>query len=221
MDNKNYAVITGDIVDSTGIQGDYKEILEGIASDIQKHQDKGFRFEIYRGDSFQGLITDPVQALKIGILYRAGLRRYTKGNSVENIWDARIAIGIGTIKDVDTTIDLKLNSADGEAFVRSGRSLNSMKHEGLQLKICTGDQTLDDEFTAVCPLLDAIIGRWTTSQAEAVYMQLLEGITQEEIGRRLGISQRASGKRLESSTIYGMKQYFNRYNKVIEWKFSN
>lgn len=221
MDEKNYAVITGDLVNSTGIEGDYKEILEGIASDIQNHQDEGFRFDIYRGDSFQGLITDPTQALKISILFRAGLRRNSKGNSVDNIWDARIAIGVGKVKDINITTDTNLRLADGEAFIRSGRSLDSMKNDDLQFKICTGDQKLDDEFAAACPLLDAIIGRWTTPQAEAVYMQLLEGITQEEIGRRLGISQRASGKRLESSNIERMKQFFNRYKNLIEWKFCN
>ena len=221
MDDKNYAVITGDLVDSSGIEDDYKEILAGIASDIVKHQDEEFKFDIYRGDSFQGLITNPTQALKISILFRAGLRRYSKGNSVENIWDARIAIGIGKIKYIDSRTEQKLNSADGEAFVRSGRTLDAMKNEDQQIRICTGDQKLDDEFAAVCPLLDAIIGRWTTSQAEAVYMQLLEGITQEEIGRRLDISQRASGKRLELSNIDGMKQFFRRYKNLIEWKFSN
>jgi len=34
--DKNYAVITGDLVDSTGIEDDDKEILAGIASDITK-----------------------------------------------------------------------------------------------------------------------------------------------------------------------------------------
>lgn len=221
MDNKNYAVITGDLIDSAGIVGDYKEILEGIASDIRQYHDEAFGFDIYRGDSFQGLISNPTKALKISILFRAGLRRYSKGSSIDNIWDARIAIGVGTIKNIDNPTEIKLKTADGEAFIRSGRSLDSMKFEAIQLKICTGDQKLDDEFAAVCPLLDAVIGRWTTSQAEAVYMQLLEEITQEEIGRRLGISQRASGKRLESSNIDKMKQFFNRYINLIGWKFYN
>lgn len=45
MDDKNYAVITGDLVDSTGIEDDYKEILAGIASDIGNHQDEEFKFD--------------------------------------------------------------------------------------------------------------------------------------------------------------------------------
>jgi len=219
MKEEVYAVITGDLVDSTIISEGYTEVLENLAEDIKNHVDDGFLFDIFRGDSFQGLIVQPANALKITTLFRAGLRRNAVGKSVDSIWDARISIGIGNIKNNGKISEMKLGSAVGEAFTRSGRALDYMKTEELQLTIHTGDQSLDNEFSAVCPLLNAIIGRWTTSQAEAVYLQLLEGITQEEIGSRLGISQRASGKRLESSNFDKMKKYLDRFSNLIQWKY--
>jgi len=218
MSREKYAVITGDIVKSSMIESDYARILESIASDIINYQDEEFKFDIFRGDSFQGFVKKPSDALKISVLIRSGLRRQSITKSIDSIWDARIAIGIGTIKNDADIEKMNLKKADGEAFVRSGRALDSMKKEEVQIKISTGNTELDNEFDSVCPLLDVIIRNWTTSQAEAVYMQLLEGITQEEIGSRLGISQRASGKRLELSNVDKMKKYLNRYKELVEWR---
>ncbi len=221
MEKKVYAVITGDLVDSTTIKGDYKGILEKIANDIIKYQADDFIFIIYRGDSFQGLVIDPAKALLLGILIRAGLRRNTRGKGLEEIWDARIAIGIGTVENLKLKPKPQLGALDGEAFVRSGRTLDSMKGKGALLNICTGDQQLDDEFAAICPLADTLISRWSTAQAEAIYLYLLENITQNEIGKHFGISQRAISKRLETSSIEDMKPFFERYENVIAWKYNN
>jgi hypothetical protein len=213
-----HAVITGDLVDSTAITDDYHNILYAMADDIKQYQLKDFQFDLYRGDSFQALISDPDKALLISIIIRAGLRRYSNGSSIEDAWDARVSLGIGKIMSDNNS---KLGQLRGEAFVRSGRALDIMKKEGARLKITTGEEQIDKEFDSTCPLADHIISRWTTSQAEAIYLYLLKNITQTEIGKALQQTQRVISKRLESSNLESMTNFFNRFKEIIEWKYSN
>lgn len=219
MDKKIYAVVTGDIVNSSSIRGNYTRELNNVTNDIKQYQLPDFILEIYRGDSFQALITDPAKAILISILLRTGLRRNTQGRSLENIWDARISIGIGSIENFEITKNIKIGTFDGEAFVLSGKSLDTMKKDGSLLRINTGDPQLNQEFSAICPLIDSIIGRWSVAQAEAVYLYLLRNLTQKEIGNLLNTSQRAIGKRLEVSNIEKFKPFFTRFIEIIQkWK---
>jgi hypothetical protein len=212
-------------VDSTAIANDYQAALQAMVNDIIQYQHRGFLFEIYRGDSFQALIPDPTKALLISVILRAGLRRNSRGKSIEEAWDARISIGIGNVDNENVNNDTELSNTrlstrNGEAFIRSGRTLDAMKKQGARLRITTGDSNLDQEFEAACSLADTIISRWTTNQAEAIYLYLLKGTTQKEIGQELQTTQRAISKRLEASSLDSMTQFFNRYKEVIEWKLA-
>ncbi len=217
-----YGVITGDIVDSTKIDADYRHMLETIVADIARCKSLDFRLEFYRGDSFQSFIHNPADGLEIMLLLKAGLRRHPvieASNRVEDALDARLSLGLGEINE-PMTRDMPLGKMDGAAFVRSGRSLESMKEHSASLKITTGDEELDQEFSAVCPLLDVLTNKWSINQAEAVYFYLLENATQKEIGEKLGISQRAAGKRLDTSNIEEIMTYNRRFKHLVEWKLS-
>lgn len=212
-----YAVITGDVVDSTKTERDYRIILEGIAKDIQRHHDPTFRLEMYRGDSFQALIQNYSKGLFILLLIKAGLRSHSNkqdSRSIENVLDARMSLGIGDVAKHGTA-KISLGELDGQAFVRSGRALDNMKGEGLRLSITTGNTTLDDEFRATCPLIDALANRWNIKQAAAIYHYFLTNATQEELGEKLNISQRGAGKRLETSNIGPIEMYNKRFNQLI------
>ena len=129
MNKKIYAVITGDVINSSRIEGDYTKVLLAISKDILKYQDPRFIFELYRGDSFQALISEPEKALLMSFIIRSGLRRNTSSKKLESIWDARISIGFGKIKNQSIDSTSKIGSLDGEAFVLSGRTLDAMKKE--------------------------------------------------------------------------------------------
>jgi len=218
MQTKNiHAVITGDIIGSSAIDRDFHQALHTIVDDIKKYYD-GFLFEVFRGDSFQALARQPEEALLLSVIIRAGLRRYSRSSSVNDAWDARISIGIG---HTEIKNNVNLGEMTGDAFVRSGQSLDKMKNEGSRLKITTGDEQTDKEFGASCPLVDTIMNRWTTSQSEAIYLYLLQEKTQKEIGKALNTSQRAISKRFESASLQSMTPFFNRYKEVIKWKFNN
>lgn len=212
-----HAVITGDVINSSAIDRNFHQALHTIANDIKKVH-PGFLFEVFRGDSFQSMVKQPEDALLLSVIIRAGLRRYSRSSSVNDAWDARVSIGIGHI---DANNSMKLGEMSGEAFVRSGQTLDKMKEEDSRLKITTGDEQTDKEFDASCPLADTILSRWTTSQSGAIYLYLLKKNTQKEIGEALNTSQRAISKRLESANLHSMTNFFNRYKEVIKWKFSN
>ena len=95
-----------------------------------------------------------------------------------------------------------------------------MKDKGQLITVTTGVEQMDDELSAVCPLIEAITDRWTSTQADAIYLSLLHGtITQQELGKELGKSQRAIGKSLEAGDIEAIKTYLKRFEKSIQWNF--
>lgn len=208
------AVITGDIVHSTSLKGDYKKVLHHISDDIRTYFDNRFVLDIYRGDSFQAITNTPEYGLLFLLLLRAGLRRHS--DEAEESWDARVALGVGALEEYPT--GGSLGELSGTPFVHSGRALDSLK-DG-RITIVTGVEAIDAEFKAVSPLLDVIITGWISTQAEAIYYYLLQNLTQKDLGEKLGISQRAAGKRLESGNIYQVQQYEDRYKNLIEWNFN-
>lgn len=97
--NKIYAVITGDLVGSSRFKIDKQreEVLSNLKDSFKKIESPDIiasPFAIFRGDSFQGIISHPEEALKLAIILRANLLSKFKGKKVR--LDARIAIGLGS-----------------------------------------------------------------------------------------------------------------------------
>ncbi len=126
-----YAVITGDVVKSSGPSArSRRSMLDGMQAafdsverlfaPVESH------FIIYRGDSFQGVLGNPLHALHAALLLRATLRGGLKDAALKEGLDAYIAVGIGTnffMPDGQETL------GDGDAFRRSGKMLDLMKRE--------------------------------------------------------------------------------------------
>ncbi|MBL6445647.1 hypothetical protein JMN32_04960 [Fulvivirga sp. 29W222] len=213
------AVVTGDIIASKKIEerAQLNEVLKS-AFDIVDHKvlKRTGSFEIYRGDSFQGVIEDPSKALLVAILIRARLRawNYAGANGTKplhDLPDARLSVGIGTVSyKADKVVE-----SDGEAFQYSGLLLDSMKQAGIELAIRTPWDDVNDELAVVCKLLDAIINRWSSAMAEAVCLYLQEEATQLELSTKLKISQPAVHKRLASANIDAVQAALNRFQKLI------
>ena len=211
------AVITGDIIRSTDIEGDYREVLHRIANDIRDQIDQHFLLDVYRGDSFQAISKKPEQGLLMLLLIKAGLKReQTEKNKQTIQWDARMSMGIGKLANYPEYNNL--SELTGEPFTRSGRSLDSMKEKNKEITIVTGEEKQDNELKAVLPMIEAIVAKWTTAQASAVYLFLLyKDITQKEIGDRLGKTQVAVSKSLDISRIDALIPYIERFETQIQW----
>ena len=206
---QHISVLTGDVISSSKanrdlLLRDLKVAFDKIASWESDKKQRGF--ELYRGDSFQGIVFKPENALKYAIMIRAHLRKLDK--TVER--DARIAIGIGSIDYLADSIA----ESDGEAFRNSGPVLDTMKN-GVRVRVKTPWEEVNEEMEVTLVLADALINRWSASQAEVV-AESLEESKQTEIALKLGISQSAVNQRLKSANWEAIEKVIERFATIIE-----
>lgn len=216
-----YAVVTGDIVRSskltTGQRSHLLSVLKASFHTIENILPDGIRapFEIHRGDSFQGVLSRPEAALRVAIAIRTSLRHGFETKQRRHALDARIAVGIGQIDFLPAS---RGQEGDGEAFRRSGQTLDGMKG-GQRLIIRTPWQEVDAELDTACALLDALINRWSGEQAQAILGQI-RGLTQERAAREFGVSQPAVRQRLKSAGGWAIEELCRRFEQVIREKRS-
>lgn len=211
-------VITGDIVDSTKVESNKRtELLSAIkdmTADINQYIDNSVKIEIYRGDSFQIIIPNPLEALRIAVLTRLGLQCRTpdtKNKKRQENWDARISLGIGSISFNSSTIV----ESDGEAFRNSGREFDLLgKNE--RMAVSTPWTEINEELKVSTKFADILISNWSYSQAEVVYYYLLERITQKELAKKLGLSPQALNKRLVGAKVDAIELYLTRFEQIIK-----
>lgn len=213
------AVITADLIDSTN----YSEILMSRVMAVLKEEFLDIEkklpssdFNIYRGDSFQGVLQNPAVALAVMLHLKTAISSISttkKGKSREA--DLRIAIGIGSLDFQGKTIE----ESNGQAFQFSGRSLDEMKYEGRKTRLKTPNETINGEFDASLFLLDEITDRWSTASAEVIYF-LLKGFKEKEIATELGISQSAVNQRKKAAGWEAVNALLMRYNNIISKTFT-
>jgi len=220
VNDKIFAVLTGDLVGSSRFKTEEQrnEVLSILKDSFLKIKPSDIiasRFTIHRGDSFQGVLRSPEEALKAAIFIRASLL----SNHLEKKkrLDARIAIGVGKI---DYLPDDQVGEGDGEAFRNSGIELDKMKKGERCLTIKTPWTGINEELQINCALLDALIHRWTKEQAEATMYQI-QGYTQEEIAKKLKISQSAVFQRLKGGGSWAIQLFLERYKMIVKYKVTN
>jgi len=205
---KHKAVITGDIINSREIAN--KELLVNTLQNLFRELSTQFsfqnQFEIYRGDSFQALLINPKYSLRIALLLRLGLR---KESPAENVWDARIGIGIGAVNYLNENIKI----SNGEAFELSGNSLDAMKKSDQRIQIQFSNASLNTQLKILNTLSEAIIKRWSSNASVVIYRQLLFGETQREIAKNLHVSQSAVQQRLASANFDAINAYISYFEQ--------
>ncbi len=213
-----YAVLTGDVVGSSKVSKEDRDLLiDTLKASFDKinalntNDSHSISFDIYRGDSFQGIITDPASALPASLVIRSWLRKTQPEKSSIN-WDARTAIGIGSIDYLPE----KVSEGDGEAYRRSGPLLDAMKTDE-RLTINTPWKELNEELEVQTALLDAVIAKWSANQAEIV-AELLDGKPRKQIGKEFGISQAAVHYRVKGAGWFAVEKLLERYKNVIRVK---
>lgn len=215
-----YAVITGDVVDSSKVDKEYRDLLIDtlkvafkMVNDLTGDEGMPASFDIYRGDSFQGIIADPALALTASLIIRSSLRKAQPESSSVS-WDARTAIGLGSIDYLPDDV----SEGDGEAYRRSGPLLDKMKSEQ-RLTINTPWNETDEEMSVQAALLDAVIAKWSPNQAEVV-LELIESKSRKIISEQLGISQVAVHYRVKGAGWFAVKKLLDRYKSVIQLKMN-
>lgn len=217
------AVISADLLSSSNYSSELLErVLTALNEEFKliKKDSAQTEFEIYRGDSFQGIV-QPQDALKIALLIKTSINRLhsqdsKNSNSFKKEADLRISIGIGS-HDFKRASILESN---GQAFQLSGRTLDDMKNEGRKLMLSTPDKNINQEFNTSLFLFEIISDKWSTASAEVVYY-LLQGMKETDIAGAIGISQSAVNQRKKAAGWDAIEVLIDRYLNVVTENFSD
>jgi hypothetical protein len=179
--SRDYAVLTGDVVGSSRLSAPERRKLHTAMSQASTALLKAFKgavpapVEIFRGDGWQMLVTDPVQALRIALFYRATLR----AGSPSRRLDTRLAIAVGRVDFVPAD---RVAEGDGAAYRLSGTALESMARRG-RMRFVYPAHPAEKPLALVVHLVDGLVSRWSDRQALAV-TGALRGWSQETIAAK-------------------------------------
>jgi hypothetical protein len=194
-------VITGDIINSK--RNSPKAWLKPLKKELDTIGKSPKYWEIYRGDSFQVIVSDPKNALLTAIKIKATLK------SIQGI-NVRMAIGMGS----RTHNAPKVTESNGSAFVHSGEKFETLKKEKQNLAIKSDWPVFDEEMNLYLKLSLIAMDNWTINAAEIVKTAMENpGKVQEELGQIVGIKQNAISNRLKRA-YYGEIMEVNEMYKI-------
>jgi hypothetical protein len=200
-------VLTGDIIDSRKLRNPdlWMEPLKDLFNEIGSRPRV---WDIYRGDAFQLVVSEPQEALVTALKIKALL------NSKAGV-GARLAIGIGD-KNFDSP---RITESNGQAFVLSGTKYEMLKKEKVSLAIDTPWPEINRQLNVIFQLGLIAIDSWSRVSAEYVYLRLAKPhLTQVQLAKEIGISQPSISTRHKRSwydEIMLMEQY---YRELISQK---
>jgi hypothetical protein len=196
-------VITGDLMNSQELDPEkWLPFLKGV---LERWGNNPEHWEIYRGDSFQLILDQPAESISAAILLKAGIKMMSP-------LDLRVGIGIG---ERSYTAE-KVTESNGSAFVRSGETFENLKKLKQEIAIKSPWEELDQMLNMELKLVQTILQGWTTNAAEAVFQSLNEpGLSQEEQGVKLGITQHAFSTRLKRAHFEVIRQWLEYVSQKI------
>lgn len=193
------AVITGDIVDSSGSEWIEKRpvsvVIARAGRDVKDHFQSAIhaQIDVFRGDSWQMVVREPAIAVRVGLYFRALLRA---NYSI----DSRVSIGFGEVEFLPLD---DISTGTGPAFTLSGKGLEECRKPArMNISFPFQTETFDGQAVKIITrLIDLQAGRWTPGQSRAVAGALL-GLTQVEIAASWQpepISQQGISQHLENA----------------------
>lgn len=208
------AVITGDIISSRKME-DQEVWLSPLKKLFNTWGKRSINWEIERGDFFQIEIPDPKKSLERAIEIKSLLRKtptLNKSKTTSPI-DVRMAIGIGQKTYSGETI----SESNGTAFIYSGEKFDLLKKENITIGIKTSWHDFDEEINLYLKLTSLFMDKWTISSAELSHIVLQNPhITQNDIGKQLGIKQNSVSGRWNRANISEILAVNEMFKKKIE-----
>lgn len=200
------AVISGDVIGSSVMSLGARKKLQAELDSFSRLVAKkwpDFKMEQYRGDSLQAtLTTSRSAALRIGLLMQSAL--------MKEKFSIRLSIGTGEISFRGKNII----TSDGSAFRASGPYLDLIRKSGEIISVAGNDADFTSEWQTHSASLDYIVRHWTGQQAEAMYFQL-QNFTQQQMARKLKITQPSVHQRLHGAGWAVVQKILLRFESVI------
>lgn len=199
------SVLTGDIIKSRGTQSQDVWLVP-LKTALNKLAIHSNLFQIYRGDSFQIEIEDYSKSFQSAVYLKACIKSI-KG------FDVRLSIGIGEKTYQGKTV----SESNGEAFIYSGESFETLKKDKQNLKIKTANPQLDKELNLYFKLALIAMDNWTANSAEIVKLTLENpNKIQVELAKLIGISQDAVSKRQKRAYLDEILELNQLYRQKIK-----
>ena len=177
---KYYAVISGDFIGFSHLPIDDRKSMYFILKNGGRALADTFpgvmplEVDMFRGDGWQMLLTDPLLSLRAALYFRACIRSKTKKKNI----NSRMAIAVGRI---DYVPENKVSAGDGTAFRLSGKLLEKMNRAtSATMRFTMEDKKKSTFLDRTVQKAGAPADRWTSSQA-MVIMDMLKGWTQDQI----------------------------------------
>lgn len=197
------AVLTGDIVNSTKLSLVKEKALVKLLQQVLKP----YKYEFYRGDSFQVLIKEAGNSLRIALLCRAAAIGITENNKA----DVKVSIGLGEVEDRIKT----LGSAKGEAFIISGRAFDELEKMNSRLMISTADPMANLSLQIIADYINSIYSKMTSKQAKVIF-ELLKGGLQQDVVKRLKKSKSTISQHASSGRWPEIEKILNQYELLVK-----
>lgn len=199
------AVLTGDIVNSTQLEkSGEKKLLKALHQVLEP-----YKFEFYRGDSFQVYMKDPQKSLRVALLCRLIAIGLNQGEYL-TATDIRISIGIGNVITPVRT----LGSAKGEAFVLSGRSFDEIQKTETRLAITAENKVVNTGLQVIADYINSILKGMTAKQAEVV-VELLKGQIQQKVTTLLNKSKSTISQLVSAGRWNEIEKLLLQYETLI------
>jgi predicted XRE-type DNA-binding protein len=198
------SIITGDIIHSKNVKPE--TWLPVLKSELISIGPNPLMWEIYRGDSFQIEVEDVAKALDIAIKIKASIK------CIKGI-DVRMAIGIGQ----KSYTAAKITESNGSAFVYSGELFEQFSKNMQTLAVASASKKFDSEVNLMLRLALIAMDNWLIIQAQTVKAALENpGLSQKELGEKLGIKQNAVSSRLKRAYFDEIKALSAMYKVKIK-----
>lgn len=199
------AVLTGDIVNSTGLtRAKEKRLVKILEQVLASHL-----FEFYRGDSFQVYIKQADAALQTALLCRTAAIGIVHDKRPA-FSDVRISIGIGKTKAPRK----ELGKSNGEAFILSGRAFDEMAKQDARMAIVTANKLANEGMQVIADYINGIFEIMTGKQALVIF-ELLKGQTQQAIAAKLKRSKSTIHQHVSAGRWPEIEKLLQQYKNII------
>lgn len=197
------AVISGDIVASTSLSVDAREMVENAIKEliIELREKYGTYTRTIKGDYLECVVPNPEDALRIALAIKSFIKsipidetlqyNIDKRSKLFKTHGIRLAIGYGELSRFNPSKGI----IDGEAIYLAGRTINELStynKERIVIKntlfFSSHDNMLNKQMEPIISLLDVLIGKATSKQCKVLFLKLMDN-NEDAIAAKLKISQ--------------------------------